>query len=315
MTPAGEKIAAEIRESGPILFSRFMEIALYDAHCGYYSSRTADPFGKHGDFFTAAQLQPVFGRLVAAAIRRIRDEMRMDDDFTVVDWGAGRAEMREALREFNYVAMDSTYGAAPPRINGVIFANELFDALPVDVARRTSGGWRALRVDANGDRFVWREGEIVASVPFAIDGDDDVTVELPVKMPDVIRDMANRLESGAVIVIDYGITERERIRFPEGTLMSYRRHRAIADVLDRPGEQDITSHVPFDLLNRAANECGFSVDSLQSMSGWLMSLGEGVFEAALVAASEDEASKLRLQLKTLLVSMGDSFRVSVWGRA
>ena len=65
MTPAGEFLAAEIRRDGPVSFRRFMEVALYHPDCGYYR-RPAERFGKHGDFFTAEQLQPVFGILIAA---------------------------------------------------------------------------------------------------------------------------------------------------------------------------------------------------------------------------------------------------------
>ena len=74
MTPAGEILAAEIRRNGPIPFRRFMEVALYHPAYGYYR-RAADPFGKDGDFFTAEQIQPVFGILMAARIRHLYREM------------------------------------------------------------------------------------------------------------------------------------------------------------------------------------------------------------------------------------------------
>ena len=64
MTPAGELLASEIRRDGPISFRRFMQVALYDPEHGYYR-RARDPFGKAGDFFTAEQIQPVFGILMA----------------------------------------------------------------------------------------------------------------------------------------------------------------------------------------------------------------------------------------------------------
>lgn len=314
MTPAGEKIAAEIRNSGPIPFSRFMEIALYDEVCGYYRGARRDPFGKEGDFFTASQLQPVFGRLAAAALRDVKKELAADEEFTVVEWGAGRGEMREALGEFRYCALDVGRGKAPERFTGAVFSNELFDALPVDVAKRMGIEWRALRVDLNGSQFTWRESEPLGEIGFADALEDGAWVELPVRVRDVMRAMSQGLERGVVIAIDYGITERERVRFPQGTLMSYRRHRALDDVLQNPGEQDITSHVPFDLLNVAAHECGLAAEPLLTLSQWILSLDEKVLEGALAAGSEAEATRLRLQFKTLLVGMGETFRVAVWRR-
>ena len=72
--PLTELLRDEIRRDGPVPFSRFMEAALYHPEHGYYR-RSRDPFGKSGDFFTAEQLQPVFGILIAARIRALREEI------------------------------------------------------------------------------------------------------------------------------------------------------------------------------------------------------------------------------------------------
>src|SRR5204863_8410861 len=132
MTPAAELLAAEIRRSGPIPFRRFMDVALYHPEHGYYR-RPRDPFGKHGDFFTAEQLQPVFGILLAARIRQLFHDLGRPADFTVVELGAGRGEMASALSEWTYVPVDVDSGALPDSLTGVVFSNEFFDALPVDV--------------------------------------------------------------------------------------------------------------------------------------------------------------------------------------
>ena len=133
MTPAGELLAAEIRRNGPITFRRFMDVALYHPAHGYYR-RAQDPFGKAGDFFTAEQIQPVFGILMAAQIRQLYRQMGEPRDFTVVELGAGRREMAEAFAEWNYVPVDIDSGAMPENFIGVVFSNEFFDALPVDAA-------------------------------------------------------------------------------------------------------------------------------------------------------------------------------------
>ena len=116
MTPAGEVLAAEIRRDGPISFRRFMEVALYHPEHGYYR-RPRDPFGKHGDFFTAEQFQPVFGILIAARIRQLFRDMGEPADFTVVELGAGRGEMADAFSEWRYVPVDIDSGALPATLH------------------------------------------------------------------------------------------------------------------------------------------------------------------------------------------------------
>lgn len=318
MTTAGEKIAAQIRAHGPIPFSQFTEIALYDDLYGYYRRPHADPFGTEGDFFTASQLQPLFGRVVASSIRAWKEAMGAGGEFTVGEWGAGRGDMAEALSEFRYFAVDAGRGAPPAQFTGVVFSNELFDALPVDVARRQAGVWRQRRVALDGERLCWVDGDVLPCAPFAMEDlpeIDSLEVEIPVRMETTLRSMTNGLTRGYVMTIDYGITERERIRFPSGTLMSYRRHHASEDVLRNPGEQDITAHVPFDRLMDAARSCGLECVYFETMSRWLLSLGESALRKALEADGEAERQRLRLQLKTLLVGMGETFRVAVWKKA
>ena len=140
MTPAGEILAAEIRRNGPISFRRFMEVALYHPAYGYYR-RPQDPFGKDGDFFTAEQIQPVFGILMAARINHLYREMGEPPEFTVVEMGAGRREMAEAFAGWNYVPVDIDSNALPENIVGVVFSNEFFDALPVDAVVYQNGAF------------------------------------------------------------------------------------------------------------------------------------------------------------------------------
>ena len=156
MTPLAEILRDEIHGDGPISFQRFMEAALYHPELGYYR-RPRDPFGIHGDFYTASQLQPVFGILIAERIRNLWQRMGAPADFTVVELGAGRAEMAEALREFRYLPVDIGGGSLPDRIRGVVFSNEFFDALPVHVAVMRQGAARELRVGLAGDAFAWTE--------------------------------------------------------------------------------------------------------------------------------------------------------------
>jgi SAM-dependent MidA family methyltransferase len=317
--PLAEILAGRIRRSGPLLFSEFMEAALYDPAHGYYSAArraVAEPTGAAGDYYTATQVQPLFGRLARAALARLRCELRLPERCTVADWGAGRALMRESFAGFQYVAVEAGQPAPPP-LEGIVFANELFDALPVDVVRCSRGHARLLRVGFHDGAFCWVEAEppedswlaYVERLAPHFREHAEFQIELPVRIEQELRRIGASLRRGSMLVIDYGFTEREAVRFPRGTLMSYRRHTASEDVLRDPGLQDITAHVPFTFLEQLAAAAGWTPRGLENFSSWLLRAGEpDHFASALAADSEAEAARLRLQLKTLLFGMGEAFR-------
>ena len=314
MTPLTPILAAEIRELGSISFSRFMEAALYHPEHGYYRG-TNDPFGKEGDFFTAAQMQPVFGRLIAQAIEGVRDELGAPAEFEVLEVGAGRGEMEPALRHMGYRGIDVGRGCWPERLTGVLFANELFDALPVDVGYRAEGKWREARVAWDGERFTWDTERALPAADLeylaANALDNTEWMELPRAALAMIRRLSETLVHGCVCLIDYGFTRREVVRFPRGSLLAYRRHAAYEDVLTGPGTRDITAHVPFDALLDHARACGLELVRFETLQQMLLRTGErDQFARALEAGSEKEALALRMQLKTLLFSMGETFRVA-----
>jgi SAM-dependent MidA family methyltransferase len=312
---AADIIRAEIAAAGAIPFGRFMELALYAPDAGYYT-RGQDPFGKYGDFFTAAQLQPVFGILIARCIARLRAALGSPAEFRVVELGAGRGEMADALAPFRYQAVDVGRGRLPDRFTGVVFANEFFDALPVRLAVRRGRGWRELLVGERAGRFALIEGppaagalrSYLARYHSAAAGGS--LIEAHLRALDWIARIAESVDQGYLLAIDYGYTAAELIRFPAGTLMSYRRHVASDDVLSDPGERDITAHVPFTPLEDAASRSGWRRERFETLAGFLLSIGEeDEFAEALAAGSPAEALRRRLQLKTLLAGMGETFRV------
>lgn len=313
-TPLAALIRDEIARQGPLPFRRFMQLALYHPEYGYYR-RARDPFGKAGDFYTAAQLQPVFGILIAARVRALCDELGRPPDFTVVDLGAGRGEMREAFSEWRYVPVDVDLGALPARFTGVVFANEFFDALPADAAVCRPGGFRQLLAGWNGERFAWVEGgavspEVAAYIErYLAPCEQGELVEINLEALAWIERIARSLERGFLLTIDYGYTRRERARFPQGTLMSYRRHTALEDVLADPGERDITAHVSFTALEEHGRRCGFDPARPATLAQTLLEAGApDEFAAALAAGTPAACSERRLQLKTLLFGMGETFR-------
>jgi SAM-dependent MidA family methyltransferase len=298
-----------------------MEAALYHPEHGYYR-RGQDPFGKAGDFYTAEQLQPVFGLILAAYLGSLRDQMNSPADFLVAELGAGRAEMAEGLAGFRYLPVDVERGWLPERFRGVVFANEFFDALPVHVAIRRGEGFREMRVGLDGERFRWIEcGPVDAGVArylwrYCGSVEEGAAVEANLDALRWIEEISRRLERGFLFVIDYGYTARELARFPRGTLMSYRRHIASEDVLAGPGDRDLTAHVNFTALEDHAAGCGFEKVRFESLSLALLRAGEpDNFASALAAGGEKEAIRRRLQLKTLLFGMGETLRTLLLRKA
>ncbi len=321
MTPLAEILRDEIRRSGPIPFHRFMEAALYHPEFGYYR-RPRDPFGIGGDYYTAEQLQPVFGILIAERIRNLRDRMGTPEDFTVVELGAGRAEMAEALREFRYIPVDVGRGRLPESIRGVVFSNEFFDALPVHVAAMRGDRGVELGVGVEDDGFAWAE---TGAAPEDLECyrkrylgalSDGQVFEVSLEALAWLDRIRAALEAGYVFTIDYGYTVAELPRFPRGTLMSYRRHRALDDVLKDPGEQDITAHVCFTALEEHGRSIGLERETFEPLARTLIEAGTAdQFSRALAADEPREKMRRRLQLKHLLAGMGETFRTLVQRRA
>jgi SAM-dependent MidA family methyltransferase len=307
-------LAGEIGRDGPVTFRRFMEVALYHPEHGYYR-RPRDPFGKHGDFFTAEQIQPVFGILMACRIRQLYREMGEPREFTVVELGAGRGEMAEAFAEWDYIPVDLDSGRLPEKFRGVVFSNEFFDALPVEVAVYRDGAFREQRVTFEDGRFRWQTGGAVREEVeqylrrWFAPPEEGRWYEASLEALGWMERIGRALESGYALTVDYGYTRAESVRFPAGTLMGYRRHMAREDVLEEPGARDITAHVNFTALEECGAACGLRRECFETLARTLITAGEAdQFAAALNSAPAEELRR-RMQLKTLLFGMGETYRV------
>ncbi len=311
-------IADEILESGPMPFQRFMELALYHPTAGYYTCGR-DPFGKSGDFYTNAQMQPVFGRLLAQRFDRWRRELGSAGGFSVVEMGPGRGETGREVRghmpdvEWIPVGLGDSLPERP--VSGVVLCNELFDALPVDVVEWRGDDWFERRVGLSGDRFVWQRVGPCAERKGVPRLEDGRRIETCDRQFDEVGRVGSVLERGWILVIDYGYTRDEVERggrFPDGSLMGYTGHRADPDVLAEPGLRDITAHVNFSALADAGRAAGFDVSCLRTQQSFLLETGEADgFAFALGASRELDTTALRLQLKSLLFGLGETFRVLV----
>jgi SAM-dependent MidA family methyltransferase len=260
-------------------------------------------------------LQPVVGILIRQAVDRLREDLGNPPDFRVVELGAGRAEMADAFAGLDYTPVDWTGGALPSSMTGVVFANEFFDALPVKVFRWNGGTFRELLVASDGHRFAWSEGDAPDSAcahylaAYTEPREDGSLVEVNLLALEWIDRIGRSLDGGYLLALDYGYTRREMIRFPRGTLLAYRRHTVIDDVLSAPGAVDITAHVNFTALMEHASGAGCKLIRFESMARTLLRAGEpDQFAAALAAANPAEEARRRLQLKSLLFGMGETFR-------
>jgi SAM-dependent MidA family methyltransferase len=304
-----ERIGGEICRLGPISFARFMELALYDPSFGYYR-KDPHPFGRGGDFYTAEQLQPVFGELMESFVTQVADGTY--SDFSVCEVGSGLGDMSQALARWNYRGCDFDDRPLPSQMHGLVLANEFFDALPVHLLRRREEAWCELRVAAANGRFEFISNPLLSPelAEYAKTYGQSVPagglLEVNLGADQWLRAIAGFLRSGYLLVIDYGYQVRELVRFPYGSLMSYRKHQAVEDVLANPGQQDITSHVNLTALTDSALRSGFEFVVSQSFASWVLSIWP---EGELSRRWQSADARWRLQWKQLVYGMGESFQI------
>jgi SAM-dependent MidA family methyltransferase len=205
--------------------------------------------------------------------------------------------------------------ALAPEVPIIVFANEFFDALPVEIL--SSEG--VLRISAHDGRFV--EGWVTPSREelefvdrYSVHPEPGERIELPLVANRYMARLAASIRTGIIIAVDYGYTRQEQLAGRHrGTLMAYRQHSASPNPYQAPGEQDLTAHVNFTDLSSAMEENGMQVQPLLTQSQFLMGIGESnqfadAFEDCRVP---QEHAKVALQLKHLVTpaGMGENFHV------
>ncbi len=356
-----EQIEQEIRERGPIPFSRYMEICLYDPAQGYYS-RNAEQFGKAGDFYTSSDIHAVFGRLLARQFQEMWHALNRPPQLEILELGAGRGlfardvldwskkkfpdffavltytlqetspALRARLHESLRAHLDAGSAAVPerppaglcrtlaPETPLLVFANEFFDALPVEILG--TQGKLHLAVENRRLQETWlppsaEELEFLDRYSVHPEAGERIEVALPAQR--WIAQIAHSLKRGFLLIIDYGYTRNQQLAgHHRGTLMAYRQHSASANPYQAPGEQDLTTHVNFSALAAAAAQAGMQVQNLRTQSQFLMRIGEAnqFADAFEDCRPPQERAKVALQLKHLVTpaGMGESFQVLVASR-
>ena len=360
-----KKLSALIREeiaaSGPMPFSRFMERCLYAPGLGYYSAGKLK-FGEDGDFVTAPELGTLFARCVANAIAPALRACGEAAAIFELGGGSGAfardcvlqlqriealpqryrllepsADLRERQRGLLHETLEPELFARfewidrPPQDawSGVLFANEVLDALPVTRFAIADGEVFEEHViaDANGN-FVRSDRPADALVSGAVRHlqaqlgafADGYRSEVLPQLPWWIEAVTQNMQRGAALFVDYGYPRRE-FYLPErsdGTLVCHYRHRAHADPLWYPGLQDITAFVDFTALAEAGDACGFERVCHAAQAAFLIAAGiEAVFGEAYSSA-QDEAARYALsnQVKRLTLpgEMGERFQAMLFAR-
>jgi SAM-dependent MidA family methyltransferase len=352
-----QKIEQEIRERGPIPFSRYMELCLYDPELGYYS-RNAEQFGKAGDFYTSSDVHAAFGRLLARQFDEMWRALGSPEQIELIELGPGRGlfahdvldwserKFPDFFRAVRYVLIESSHAlrqkiketlgrhvesgkaelaaalypldeASACNTPAIVFANEFFDALPVEVLSARG----SLRVDARDGRFVeaWAPPlpeELEFLDHYSINPEPDERVEAPLVAQRFMKRIVARIQCGFLIAIDYGYTREEQLAGRHrGTLKALRQHSVSPNPYEAPGEQDITADVNFTALAAAAETHGMQTQKLITQSQLLMGIGEAnqFADAFEECHLPQERAKVALQLKHLVTpaGMGESFQVLI----
>jgi SAM-dependent MidA family methyltransferase len=351
-----EKITQEIRARGPIPFSRYMELCLYDPALGYYA-RNAEQFGKAGDFYTSSDVHAVFGRILARQFEEMWRVLGSPQGIEVVELGPGRGlfaqdvlawsqkKFPDFFRALRYVLVESSKplrerirNTLRPHLDSgkvevektfpyrndssletptIVFANEFFDALPVEVVSASG----SLRIDERGGRFV--ETWVTASSEelefldrYSVHPESDERVEVTLLSQQFVNNMVTGISRGFMIAIDYGYTREELLAGRHrGTVKALRQHSISGNPYEAPGEQDITADVSFTALAAAAGKEGMQTHKLITQSQFLMGVGEAnqFADAFEECRLPQERAKVALQLKHLVTpaGMGESFHVLV----
>lgn len=325
-----------------------MQAALYDSAHGYYS-RGDRVFGADGDFVTAPELSSLFGRTLANALREaVRDcgghiwefgagrgllardiLMELQDDvlcYHIVDVsGALQDIQRETLRSAGIDTETRVRWEThlPDTLEGVLLGNEVLDAMPVrlfswnaghvmerhvcpaPVPAQTALAWQDLPADGQLQRVV---GQLHASHgPWP----DDYVSEWPEQAAGFVRTITQALR-GVAVFIDYGFGAGE-FYHPQrstGTLVAHHRHKMSDEVLERPGQQDITAHVDFSAVYEAQHEAGGELLGYTSQAAFL--LHNGLLDR--LDASFSPGKRQAVQTLVNPSEMGELFKVVVWSR-
>jgi len=336
-----QQIDIQIRAGGPMSVATYMGLCLTHPSKGYYRAR--EPIGGKGDFITAPEISQMFGELIGFWLVNIWQQMGEPKAFTLLELGPGRGTLmadilrvacrapgfRDALHlalfetsphlmaeqqqklapyEPKYLQNFDTFEDGPV----LVVSNEFFDALPIRQFIRKETGWHERQVGLiDGKRAFGLSPNPIprASMPEAVaNAPLDSVLEVNFASAEVLSRIAKAVakQGGSILAIDYGYAATQTGE----TLQGVRNH-AYADVLDAPGETDLSAHVDFGALANVARQAGLAAQPLATQGDFLTRLGIGERSAALIKANPGSAADIKGARDRLITpeQMGNLFKV------
>lgn len=333
------------QQGGWISFADYMQMALYTPHLGYYSGE-ANKFGRGGDFVTAPEISPLFsqalanqvaqvlqatagnvlelgagtGKLAAGVLQRLAALEQLPQHYFILEVSANlRQRQQEYLQ--NLLSEDlfqrvQWLDRLPEAFTGIVVGNEVLDAIPVHMVEWQAGQWleRGLSVDQS---LAWQTRPLQdVSLMTDIDSSqlpDGYITEVCPAATGLIASLANMLQQGVILMLDYGFSAREYYhpQRRQGTLMCHFQHYAHDDPLIYPGLQDITAHVNFTAMAEAALAQGIDCAGYTTQAQFLMNCG--ILQLLQMVSPEDSVRYLPMvaAVQKLLspAEMGELFKV------
>lgn len=348
------RIAAEIDASGGwIGFDRFMSLALYAPGLGYYSGG-AHKFGAAGDFVTAPEISPAFGvalatqvqqvmalsaprilevgagsgRLAADLLSELERRGALPESYAILDLsGELRARQRETITRVvpHLLGRVTWLDRLPEQFDGLVLANELLDALPVQLVRWADDAIFERGVAWQNGGFCWQDrpagGRLLdcarkLAEEFALPS--DYVSEIGLAASDWTATWGGILGRGALLLIDYGFPRHEfyHEQRDTGTLMCHYRHQAHGEPFFLPGQQDITAHVDFTAIVEAGFNAGLDFLGYTLQANFLLNCGIGDLLARTERGSTVERLAQAQAINKLIspAEMGELFKVIAFGK-
>jgi len=351
------RLRARIERDGPISFCDWMQAALYDERDGYYCRVSRARQGRAGDYRTAPESSPLFAATFARYFSKLFSELGSPPAWTIFEAGAGSgdfaygvltslqthhasvfaatnyvidevsadARVRASARLSDFadrVKFESLSEVTTPVEVGIVFTNELIDALPVHRVTMRDGGLRQLCVGVDQDVFVWAECDpdkrlqnYCLNAGFSLA--EGQIAEVNLNAEDFLSAAASLFDRGFVITVDYGAEREELLHAPhrhEGTLRAFHRHQLHGDTLTNPGEQDLTTTIDWTQMREAGARAGLKTARHERLDQFL--LAEGLLdelEMLTSMLSDLDALRLRTSAREMIMPHGlaASFQVLV----
>lgn len=292
-------------------YSEFIGTALYTPNLGYYM-RDREKIGKQGDFYTAGNLADVFGRTLARWILHTITEYGLPPVLCEIGGGTGRLadsiltyikdhepgifdklhyfivdvspfhrkKQKETLANFKNIHYIDALEDLPV-IEGIIFSNELFDALPVHVVEKKQGRLFEVMITEKKGKLVEVLEPLGNQAILRYLGEQEAALtegqrfEVPLEMVAYLKTISEHLVKGFLVSIDYGYTNEEWKEpvHRKGSLRGYHNHQMAENVLSDPGQMDITAHIHFDALVHYGAGFGLKSEGLIGQQEFLLRAG------------------------------------------